>query len=1049
MGRVLQWRNRAFAMGTLLAGMVLAQLPCAWALNPALDVSQYAHTAWKIREGFSEGVIAAITQTPDGYLWLGTEFGLLRFDGVKPEPWQPPAGQRLPNRYVRTLLPARDGTLWIATGGGLASWKDGKLTVYPELDGQSVWALLEDREGTVWVGGQAEPVARLCAVRGGKVECYGEDGKFGQYIEALYEDREGSLWVGGITGLWRWKPGPPVFYPTPDGVQALAAGDSGALTIAMPSGFRQLMGGKLQAYPLAATRPGFTARSIFHDRDGGVWIGTRDRGIVHVHQGRTDVFERSDGLSGDFVERIFEDREGSIWVATIDGLDRFHDIAVPTFSAKQGLSDSTVESVLAARDGSVWLSTVDGLNRWVNGRITTYRQKGAKAVAGSRADVAEVYVDGLPDNAIESLYQDAEDRIWVSTRRGLAYLEHDRFTTVPAVPGGVRAIAGDREGNLWLSHPGSLYHLHSGTLVERIPWNHVGRPDHARTLISDPVRGGIWLGFQRGVSYYKDGQPRAAYSVADGLGDGRVRDLRLDAQGTLWASTEAGLSRLKDGHFATLTSRNGLPCDDVQWMVEDNDHFFWLYMACGLVRVARTELEAWSAAAERDVKRQVRVTVFDSSDGVRTHSTTTGFSPSVAKSADGKIWFLPWDGASVVDPRVLPFNRLSPPVYITRITADHNTYNAPRAGSAPVRLPALVRDLEIDYTALSMVAQEKVFFRYRLEGRDPDWKDVGTRRSAYYDSLSPGTYRFRVMACNNSGVWAEAGTFPELSVPPAYYQATWFRVSAVAVMVALLVALYQMRLRQVARQFNIRMEERLAERTRIAQELHDTLLQGFLSASMQLDVATDSLPADSKVKATLTRVLQLMRQVVDEGRNAVRGLRSYGSESLDLEHAFSLVQQEVGACAGNGQPIGFRVIVEGQRRPLHPLLRDEAYRIGREALLNAFRHARARHVEVELNYSQSHLRILVRDDGCGIDPQILVSGRDGHWGLSGMRERAEQIGGRLQLSSSPMAGTEVELSVPGASAFVGQPNGRLAWLLDPGPLLHRVRKAKRMRGEDD
>ena len=264
------------------------------------------------------------------------------------------------------------------------------------------------------------------------------------------------------------------------------------------------------------------------------------------------------------------------------------------------------------------------------------------------------------------------------------------------------------------------------------------------------------------MAYFKDGQVRASYASADGLGEGRVDDLQLDRDGTLWAATEGGLSRVKNGRVATLTSKNGLPCDTVHWVMEDDDHSFWLYTACGLVRIARTELDAWVA----DPKRTIQTTVFDSSDGVRSHALTSGYSPRVAKSADGKLWFLPCDGVSVIDPRHLPFNKLPPPVHIEQITADRKTYDA----SSNLRLPPLIRDLEIDYTALSLVAPEKIRFRVKLEGHDPDWKDVGNERKAFYNDLPPRNYRFRVMACNNSGVWNEAGASFDFSIAPAYYQ---------------------------------------------------------------------------------------------------------------------------------------------------------------------------------------------------------------------------------------------------------------------------------------
>src|SRR5580704_11439530 len=282
-------------------GILLVCCACAFALDPSLDVSQYAHTAWRIREGFPKGIIYAIAQTPDGYLWLGTEFGLLRFDGVRAAPWQPPMGERLPGNFIDNLLVAHDGTLWIGTTQGLASWKDGKLTQHSELAGQAIHALLEDREGTIWVGARAIPSGRLCAIQRGGLQCYGEDGSLGEAVFSLYEDSRGSLWAGSSTGLWRWKPGPPNFYrlskPAPD-ILGLAEGENGVLLINMKSGLKQLVHGKVEPYPLLAGRT-FRPGKLLRDRNGSLWITTQGQSLLHVHHGRTDVFTQSDGLSGD------------------------------------------------------------------------------------------------------------------------------------------------------------------------------------------------------------------------------------------------------------------------------------------------------------------------------------------------------------------------------------------------------------------------------------------------------------------------------------------------------------------------------------------------------------------------------------------------------------------------------------------------------------------------------------------------------------------------------------------------------------------------------
>jgi ligand-binding sensor domain-containing protein/signal transduction histidine kinase len=981
----------------LLALMLLAWCPCAFALDPALDVSQYAHTSWKIREGFTKGAIASITQTPDGYLWLGTEYALVRFDGVRTVPWQPPPNQHLASSEIPRLLTARDGTLWIGTGKGLASWKDGRLTQYPELAGQKIMKLLEDRDGTVWAGTTSfPPPGKLCAIHNGSVQCFGEDGSLGHGVVGLFEDSKGTLWAGGIEGLWRWKPGPPKFYPLPgqsNGIWGLAEDQDGSLLISMPGGVRRLVDGKTEmAYPFPDLARQFEALQLLRDRDGGLWIGTRGRGLVHIHHGRTDVFAQSDGLSSENVTSLFEDREGNIWVGTFDGLDRFREYAIPTFSVKQGLSNAFAWSVLAATDGSLWLASAGGLNQRQNGQITTFDRRDGK----------------LNGDAARSLFQDARGRIWVSTPREFGYLESDRFIPVKGVPGGaVHGIAEDTAGSLWIANlDAGLFQLFRGNVVQQIPWERLGHNGSALALAADPLRGGLWLGFfQGGIAYFSDGQVRASYSAAEGLGEGHVSDLRLDPDGTVWAASEGGLSRLKDGRIATLKSSNGLPCDGVYWMMEDDAHALWLYMTCGLVRIVRSEIDAWLA----DPKRTIQVTVFDISDGVRISASFFGYGPQVTKTSDGRLWFRSLDGVSVVDPQHLPFN-LPPPVHIEQITADHKTYEA----SGRMQLPPLIRDLEIDYTALSLVAPQTVRFRYKLEGYDSDWQDVSTRRQAFYTNLPPRSYRFRVIAANNSGVWNETGTFIDFTIAPAYYQTVWFRVLFVIAVLLVLLALYRMRVRQVAQQVRAGMEGRLDERERIARDLHDTLLQSVQGLILKVHAAGKQITSDAAARDALEKTLDHADQVLAEGRDRVRNLRATTRSLDDLPTAFKDVAEET----PQGRKGTFKTVVEGSFRKLHPLVQEESYCIGREAIINALTHSEGRNVEVEISYESRQFRLRVRDDGHGINQKILKEGgRPDHWGMQGMRERANKIGAELKIWSGHENGTEVELTVPGATAY--------------------------------
>ena len=1012
-------RGRALARGLLLAGVLLAACPCAFALDPSLDVSQYAHTAWKVRDGFTKGQIQAIAQTPDGYLWLGTEFGLLRFDGVRAVPWEPPRGQHLPSSDIWSLATARDGTLWIGTSNGLASWKNGKLTEFPELAGKYVGWLLEDHEGTIWASGLGFPTGRLCAIRNGGIQCYGDDGSLGAAAFGLYEDSKGNLWAGVKDGLWQWKTGPPKFHSLAgerNGVRAFAEDTAGTLLVGWRGGIWRLVDGKTKEYLPHATLPQYYAEKILRDRDGSLWIGTQTHGLVHVHQGRTDVFSSRDGLTGDDVRDLFEDREANIWVVTaMGGLDRFREFAVPQLTARQGLPNGYPGSVLAGGDGRIWMAGAGGLNTWHDGRISPYDRRGGK-------------LNGLAPNA---LFQDSRGRIWVSTMREFGYLENDRFVPTNSVrDDSVQGIAEDPAGNLWVAHIfAGLFQFYHGSVVRKIPWASFAFKDLAQVLAADPNQGGLWLGFFKGgIAHYRGGKIRASYTAADGLGEGRVTGFRFDRDGALWVSTEGGLSRLKDGRIATLSAKNGLPCDAVHWAMEDDVNSFWLYTACGLVRIARSELDAWAAAVDRGAQRTIQVTVFDGSDGVRSTAIKHGFSPIVAKSADGKLWFPAVDGFSVLDPQHLPFNKLPPPVHVEQITADDNIFwqNSLGDASTNLHLPARVRDLQIDYTALSFVVPEKVHFLYKLEGWDNDWQWVGNRRQAFYTNLSPGDYRFRVAASNNSGVWNEAGAPFVFSIAPAYYQTTWFRLSCVAAFLAMLWALYQLRLRQATQRVRHRMEGRLVERERIARELHDTLLQSVQGLILKFDAVAKQIPRDEPARLAMDEALDRADEVMGEGRARVRNLRAGASALSDLPAAFQRVADETAP----GREATFKTIVEGSVRELNPMVLEESYSIGREALINALAHSGGLHVEVEIMYDPRKFRLRVRDDGRGVDPGILEKGgRPGHWGMQGMRERAQGMGAQLGLWSRPGSGTEVELSVPAATAYrSGRTPAKISWL---------------------
>ena len=988
------------ACAALTTAIVGHGVPAA-ALDTSRDVNQYGHSKWTLRDGGLPGYPRSIAQTRDGFLWLATDFGLQRFDGIRFTSWEPPAGSSLPGVVLR-LLATRDGSLWIGMDQGLARWNHGVLSTYRELDGEYVYALAEDRDGAVWAGTNGlGGNARLCSVRGETVECAGDDGTLGRFVLSLHEDEAGDLWVGAATGVWRWGAAVPTRYPVADSlsdVNALIDDGRGAIVVAMARQLARLVDGTLEPYRVDSGLQDVKPTSLLRDRHGGLWIGTQDNGLLHVHEGRTDRFRRDDGLSGDFVVDIFEDSEGNVWVATLGGLDRFRDIAVGRLSTRQGLSSDTVLSVLATTDGDVWIGTVSGLDRWSDGVVQRYAIPGVGANEG-----------------VGSLFEDSRGRMWMSSLQGLFSVEPGATRPVRAgVPTRyVHAFAEDAGGTLWISDSTSgLFGLRGDDNVEVVPWSTFGG-ENARALFADPS-GGLWLGFVGGrVSRLENGRVRQTYTSADGLGAGEVTSIHDDREGALWVATEGGLSRIAGGRVDTLDVSNGLPCAAVEWSVEDHTRALWLQTDCALVRVERDELDQWIS----DPASSVDLIVYDASDGAVSYADRGAYGPKVSRAADGRLWFASYDGVGSVDPRALPSNPVPPPVHIEQAVGDGVSYTP----SSVARLPARVRDVRIEYTALSLGAPEKVAFRYRLGGRDEDWVEAGNRRQAFYTDLPPGSYRFQVIAANDRGLWNEEGAAWEFSIAPAYHQTGVFRLTVVTSVLLSLTLLYRLRLRRVAAHLHARLDERLHERARVAQALHDTLLQGFVSSSMQLHAVADEI-ADQGARSKLTLVLQRMNQVIEEARETVSGLRVPVDDDLE-----SALVHDAEYFKGERQ-IDFRLAVKGRPRPLDPLARDALYQISREALANTFRHARARCVEVDIEYSRDEFTVRVRDDGCGIAPHIVEDGRSGHFGLSGMRERAERSGALLRLWSRVGVGTEVEIHMPAKTAFPNvSPDGGARW----------------------
>jgi signal transduction histidine kinase len=585
--------------------------------------------------------------------------------------------------------------------------------------------------------------------------------------------------------------------------------------------------------------------------------------------------------------------------------------------------------------------------------------------------------------------------------------------------GVVMGVTEDSENNIWVeTHgpPAMLIRIQNLKVREEFP---APPMPPARKLVADP-KSGIWLGLVNGdLARFRSGKtetfPFSSHS------DSRVLALTAPSDGSILGATAFGVIGWKNGKQQILTVRNGLPCDGIDALISDNQGDLWLHAECGLIEIAHDEVQRWWEQPESKLK----VRVFDASDGVQ---SGVGHFNTSARTQDGRLWFANGTLLQMIDPAHMAGNTVAPPVHVDLIIADRKSYS-PQEG---LSLPPLTRDLEIDYTALSFVLPRKVFFRYMLDGHDTRWEEPGTRRQAFYNDLRPGHYRFRVIACNNDGVWNEVGATLEFNILPAFYQTKWFVLFCVAATACLAWMAYRYRVRQVTGRLDMQFKERLSERTRIARELHDTLLQSFQGLTLHFQRARNLLP-DRAAEAiqTLDKALDGAEQAIVEGRDAIHDLRSLAPAAQGLAEEITALGEELIAEDTNKDPAQFRVVIEGSVRVLHPNVHLDISRIAREALRNAFIHSQGRLIETEITYSDKLFRLRIRDDGKGLDPNVRDQGeRTGHWGLRGMRERAERLGGELDLWSEPGAGTEVELRLPGSIVYEASParNGfRLFW----------------------
>ncbi len=980
-------------------------MPRAAALDENRLISQYAHSAWRTQDGVFGGTPVVITQTTDGYLWIGTNIGLVRFDGMRFVPWTPPEGKRLLDSRIYALTAASDGSLWIGTGNSVSHWRGSELINYPEPRGR-VESVVADADGAAWMvrSQAADGKGPLCQINT-HVQCYGDrDGLPFANATMLARGEAGSLWIGGYSGLSHWIPGVAqsrvvqTYFENKisvskgiDAIKAIAATADGAPWVCVEKNSAMLQLERFEhgrwssrSYP-AIRVSNAEVEKLFVDRDNALWIGTAQKGIYRIQGDAVDHFGSEDGLSSDAVASFFQDAEGSIWVVTSGGVDNFRDLRVESYSMHQGMSADGASSVIAARDGTIWAGNFQALSFVRDGRAGAVQK-----------------AQGFPGRNVTTLFEDHAGKLWLGIDGGLWTYDGSRFEAIRhadgSLLGNVFTIAEDRNDDLWVRAGPNLDRIHNSKIEEEHTSLEIST---AYIMAADPA-GGVILGRVNGdLVRYRDSKLETI-SPGEGTNRQQIRDLLVETDGSIWATTREEVVRWKDGQRRDLTMKNGFPCDEVHGLTRDHLGSTWFATRCGLVSIQNAELEKWWAQPDHIVSFRM----VDPFEGVQ--PGLASLKPQIVTAPDGRLWFVNTRVLEMFDPADTRKNVIPPPVHVGRIYADQKSYSS----QDRPHLPKLTRDLEINYTALSFVAPQKVRYRYKVEGYDTGWHDPDTRRQAVYNDLPPGSYRFRVIACNNDGVWNETGATWSFSVDPAYYQTYWFRALCVLLAALVLWLMYRLRMRHMRETVDARFDERIAERTRLARELHDTLLQTIQGSKMVADDALDSIDDPSHMRRALERLSIWLAQATEEGRTALNSLRTATTGENDLAGAFERASTECNVLT----KMEVSLVVDGANREMHPVVRDEVYRVGYEAIRNACRHSGGTRMEVELTYGRD-LVLRVRDNGKGIPADMASSGRDGHYGLRGMDERAAHVGGVLTLSSSTYAGTEVELIIPGKIAF--------------------------------
>ena len=1011
--------RQALSMTQLRPVIVLllaAFMTCgAWALDPSVPLRQDGAQVWQTESGLPQNTVHAILQTQSGYLWIATEAGLVRFDGEKFSTYTSKNHEEIPSDVIYGLMQDHSGTLWISTSGGIASYTHGQFHGYPQTS--ETYTTFQDANGRIWAltangvelfkGGSFEDVvpatigeasqiiqtndgALWLATDNGLLRAPAGTKAFSSIgpqvsIRALAVAPNGDVWAGTGTGVEvcntrQCRMLHPAGLPNPVYVSTLASvGQS--MWVGTDEGLFQIKRSYAHAYHTQQGLPSDQVNLLYKDHHGALWVGT-SRGMARFAGNHLEALPASSELAGNMALTAYEDREGDLWLGfESNGLGVLRSLTFTNLTVRDGLAGSYLLSVTQGENDSIWAGTNGaGLSRYSHGHFQSLTTE-----------------QGLSSNVVLALAQGSGGTLWVGTPDGFDAVRNHKviraYTTADGLPDDfVRSLHVDPQGALWIGSRRGLTRFYKGqfttfTQLDGLGSNLIG------AMLQDQTDGALWIGTLDGLSRYSKGNFEN-FTRKNGLSSNIVTALYQDSQNTLWIATKGGgMDRYRDGHFTSISSQStGLP-DSIYAILGDREGYLWLSSTHGIYRVSRAALNRFADGKNRHLS----YSVFGASDGMGISECSRGGHPAAWRSPDGRLWFATLKGLAVVNPAHMELDRVPPKVAIEQVSID----DQPVPMRSALEVPPGHSRIEIHYAGLSFVAPRKVHYRYKLIGFDQHWVDAGTQRTAYYTNLAPGRYTFRIIAANQDGLWSEDTAEIRFTVLPQIYQTWWFRVVIVVTLILLVYLIYWLRVRTVRAQF----QAVLGERTRIAREIHDTLAQGFAAVSVQLEVVSQLLPTSvDAARKSLDATRALVRTSLDEARASIWDLRSQGTEKETLATRIRVMADQVTA----QKEIKTQLQVNGIYRPLAPAVENEVEKIAREAVVNAVRHSNAQVITLRLTYDARDFEMTVRDNGRGFAGSP-PGDANGHFGITGMRERAEKIGGRLDITSQPGQGTEIRL----------------------------------------